>query len=89
MSPVLVYLVVGRKAPRRKRHSLIFGMRSLNTLRLRPRLRHLVIIQPVDCQIGGEIFRRFKVTVDLSRKRMILEPNKNFNDPFDVEEGGV
>ena len=39
--------------------------------------------------IGSEIFRRFKVTVDLSRKRMILEPNKNFNDPFDVEEGGV
>jgi len=35
--------------------------------------------------IGGEIFRRFKVILDYSRKRMILEPNKSFNDPYDVE----
>jgi len=37
--------------------------------------------------IGGEIFRRFKVILDYSRKRMILEPNKSFNDPYDVESG--
>jgi len=35
--------------------------------------------------IGGEIFRRFKMILDYSRKRMILEPNKSFNDPYDVE----
>src|SRR5439155_1582628 len=29
-----------------------------------------------DGLIGGEIFRRFKVTLDYSRKRMILEPTK-------------
>lgn len=35
--------------------------------------------------IGGEIFRRFKVILDYSRKQMILEPNRNFNDPYDVD----
>jgi hypothetical protein len=38
--------------------------------------------------IGGEIFRRFKVIFDYSRKRMILEPNKSFNDPYEVEMDG-
>jgi Aspartyl protease len=40
-----------------------------------------------DGLIGGEIFRRFKVTFDYSRKRMILEPNKSFNDPYNLEGG--
>ena len=38
-----------------------------------------------DGLIGGEIFRRFKVILDFSRKRMILEPNKSFNDPYNLE----
>lgn len=42
-----------------------------------------------DGLIGGEIFRRFKVILDYSRKRMMLEPNKSFNDPYDVETSGV
>src|ERR1051325_7997513 len=37
--------------------------------------------------VGGEILRRFKVTLDYSRKRMILEPNKRFNDPYNIEKG--
>jgi hypothetical protein len=41
-----------------------------------------------DGEIGGEIFRRFKVILDYSRKQMILEPNKSFNDPYNVESGG-
>jgi Aspartyl protease len=41
-----------------------------------------------DGLIGGEIFRRFKVILDFSRKQMILEPNKNFNDPYNLEGGG-
>lgn len=41
-----------------------------------------------DGLIGGEIFRRFKVILDFSRKRMILEPNKNFNDPYNLEGAG-
>ncbi|HJR05659.1 MAG TPA: retropepsin-like aspartic protease [Pyrinomonadaceae bacterium] len=42
-----------------------------------------------DGVIGGEIFRRFKVILDYSRKRMILEPNKSFNDPYNVETSGI
>lgn len=42
-----------------------------------------------DGVIGGEILRRFKVILDYSRKRMILEPNQNFNDPYDVEMSGI
>ncbi len=40
-----------------------------------------------DGVIGGEIFRRFKIVIDYSRKRMILEPNKSFNDAFEIEGG--
>jgi hypothetical protein len=41
-----------------------------------------------DGVIGGEIFRRFKLILDYSRQRMILEPNMSFNEPFQFEEGG-
>jgi hypothetical protein len=40
-----------------------------------------------DGVIGGEIFRRFKLIIDYSRRRMILEPNKDLNDPYPVEPG--
>lgn len=39
--------------------------------------------------IGGLILRRFKVIFDYSRKRMILEPNKSFNDPFEFDMTGM
>lgn len=38
-----------------------------------------------DGLIGGEVFRRFKVILDLSRKRMILEKNSSFGDPYHFE----
>lgn len=38
-----------------------------------------------DGLIGGEILRRFKLIIDYSRSRMILEPNSSFNDPFSVD----
>jgi len=41
-----------------------------------------------DGLIGGEVFRRFKVILDLSRKRMILEKNTSFNDPYHFESDG-
>jgi hypothetical protein len=41
-----------------------------------------------DGVIGGELLRRFKVILDYSRKRMILEPNKSFNEPYNVETSG-
>ena len=40
-----------------------------------------------DGVIGGEIFRRFKLILDYSRQRMILEPNKSLNDPYQFEAG--
>ena len=40
-----------------------------------------------DGVIGGEIFRRFKLILDYSRQRMILEPNKGLNDPYPVDPG--
>ncbi|HEY0320230.1 MAG TPA: aspartyl protease family protein [Pyrinomonadaceae bacterium] len=39
--------------------------------------------------IGGLILRHFKVIFDYSRKRMILEPNKNFSDAFDFDMSGL
>jgi hypothetical protein len=39
--------------------------------------------------IGGLILRRFKVIFDYSRKRMILEPNKSFNEPFEFDKTGM
>ncbi|MDX6613656.1 MAG: hypothetical protein QOD75_2842 [Blastocatellia bacterium] len=44
--------------------------------------------QENDGLIGGEIFRRFKVILDYSRKQMILEPNSSFNDPYNIETDG-
>lgn len=40
-----------------------------------------------DGVMGGEIFRRFKLILDYSRQRMILEPNKSFNEAFQFESG--
>jgi hypothetical protein len=42
-----------------------------------------------DGQLGGEIFRRFKVIFDYSRGQMILEPNANFYDPFSADTSGL
>lgn len=42
-----------------------------------------------DGQLGGEVFRRFKVIFDYSRGRMILEPNANFSDPFGSDASGL
>jgi hypothetical protein len=39
--------------------------------------------------IGGLILRRFKVTFDYPHKRMILEPNPNFKEPFEIDMSGL
>ena len=39
--------------------------------------------------IGGEILRRFVVTFDYARKRMILEPNAKLGDPFEADMSGL
>jgi hypothetical protein len=40
-----------------------------------------------DGVIGGEIFRRFKLIIDYSRRQIILEPNKDLNDSYPVDPG--
>jgi membrane-associated protease RseP (regulator of RpoE activity) len=42
-----------------------------------------------DGLIGGEILRRFKTIFDYSRRRMILEPNAQFAEPFEVDMSGM
>jgi hypothetical protein len=40
-----------------------------------------------DGALGGELLRRFKLIIDYSRQRMILEPNSSFKEPYDLGEG--
>ena len=42
-----------------------------------------------DGLIGGEIFRRFKLVFDLAHRRMILEPNAQFSEPYEVDMSGL
>ena len=42
-----------------------------------------------DGLIGGEILRRFKTIFDYSRKRMILEPNAQFSEPYEIDMSGM
>lgn len=39
--------------------------------------------------LGGEIFRRFLVTIDYSRKQIILKKNSYFKDPFYYNMAGI
>jgi hypothetical protein len=39
--------------------------------------------------IGGELLRRFKVTLDYSRQRLILEPNPHFDEPIETDMSGA
>jgi predicted aspartyl protease len=42
-----------------------------------------------DGALGGEILRRFTVTLDYSRRQMILEPNAAFADPYEEDMSGI
>ncbi|HXM47275.1 MAG TPA: aspartyl protease family protein [Pyrinomonadaceae bacterium] len=42
-----------------------------------------------DGPIGNEIMRRFKVTIDYSRQRMMLEPNSSLSDPYESDMSGI
>ena len=42
-----------------------------------------------DGMIGGEVLRRFKLTVDYSRKQIILEPNKEFSAVYEFDMSGA
>ncbi len=42
-----------------------------------------------DGLIGGEILRRFKVVFDYPRRRMMLEPNPQFSEPYESDMSGL
>ena len=42
-----------------------------------------------DGQLGGDLFRRFRVVFDYSRGRMILEPNGHLSEPFESDMSGL
>jgi len=39
--------------------------------------------------LGGAIFRRFKMTVDMPGRRLFLEPNAHLTDPFETDMSGI
>ena len=42
-----------------------------------------------ECNIGGEILRRYNVFFDYGRKEMILEPTPALSEPFEADMGGA
>lgn len=42
-----------------------------------------------DGQLGGQIFSRFKMIVDLSHRRLMLEPNAKLAAPFEEDMSGI
>ncbi|MDQ3907419.1 MAG: aspartyl protease family protein [Acidobacteriota bacterium] len=42
-----------------------------------------------DGVIGGEFFRRFKLILDYSRSRVVLEPNAHLGDPVEADMSGL
>lgn len=42
-----------------------------------------------DGLLGGRIFRRFKLIVDLSRHRIIFQPNSSLNEAFEADMSGL
>ncbi len=39
--------------------------------------------------VGGEVLRRFKVTVDYASSQVTLEPNQSFGEPFEFDMSGM
>ena len=39
--------------------------------------------------IGSEVLRRFKLIIDYSRKRIIFEPSKQINEPYEFDMSGA
>ena len=40
-----------------------------------------------DGALGGELLRRFKLIIDYSKQRLILERNSSFSEPYDLSDG--
>lgn len=46
-------------------------------------------MEDIGVNLGGNVLRRFKVIVDYSRSRVILEPNGHFHEPFPSDASGL
>jgi hypothetical protein len=46
-------------------------------------------MEDIGVNLGGNVLSRFKVIVDYSRNRVILEPNARFHDPFPSDASGL
>jgi len=46
-------------------------------------------MEDIGVNLGGNVLCRFKVIVDYSRNRVILEPNSHFHDPFRSDASGL
>ena len=44
---------------------------------------------PNDGPLGNEILRRFRIVLDYSRRRMMLEPNQHLGDPIETGMSGI
>jgi hypothetical protein len=42
-----------------------------------------------DGVLGGEILRRFRITFDYSRRKMIFEPDQAIAEPYDIDMSGL
>jgi hypothetical protein len=42
-----------------------------------------------DGPLGNEILRRFRIVIDYSRRRMMLEPNSHLSEPFEAGMSGI
>jgi predicted aspartyl protease len=42
-----------------------------------------------DGLLGGQVFRRFRLVVDLSRRIIIFQPNSLLNEPFEADMSGL
>jgi len=42
-----------------------------------------------DGPLGNEILRRFRIVLDYSRRRMMLEPNQHLGDPIETGMSGI
>jgi hypothetical protein len=52
-------------------------------------LDHLPSVAPGVALIGGEVLRRFRVVLDYSRSRLILEPGAHFADAYRGDRSGL
>jgi hypothetical protein len=98
-SPASIETVVGGGAgPIREARQRVSRIQSLELGRLR--IDNLVVgfsqdktgllaSRDFEGIIGGEFLQRFRVILDYSRRRMILEPNTHFADPYEFDMTGM